>query len=223
MADVHALEIHKALADDTRFRLYRYLGLTGRPVSVRELARRLSLHPNTLRPHLRRLEEAGLVARELRRGASVGRPQTLYSVAGPPAEEGRDYRLLADILAGALTGTRAVDRARGLAEEWGRYLVAQGGPKPGVRLAPRRNLALLQEAMAKAGFQPRFRRQAGHAVEVALRECPFRDLTEERRDLACTLHRGLLEGMLSSLKPPLVLREFRPLVERSVCRLVAAP
>ena len=55
------LEIHKALADDTRFRLYRYLGLSGRPVSVRELSTRLSLHPNTLRPHLRRLEEARLV------------------------------------------------------------------------------------------------------------------------------------------------------------------
>ena len=73
------LEIHKALADDTRFRLYRYLGLSGRPVSVRELSTRLSLHPNTLRPHLRRLEEAGLVRREVRKGSTVGRPQT-YSV-----------------------------------------------------------------------------------------------------------------------------------------------
>src|SRR3990172_2075838 len=42
------LEIHKALADDTRFRLYRHLGLSGRPVPIRELAARLSLHPNTL-------------------------------------------------------------------------------------------------------------------------------------------------------------------------------
>ena len=29
------LGVHKALADDTRFRLHRYLGLSGRPVSVR--------------------------------------------------------------------------------------------------------------------------------------------------------------------------------------------
>lgn len=65
------LEIHKALADDTRFRLYRYLGLSGRPVSVRELSTRLSLHPNTLRPHLRRLEEAGLVRREVHQGNRV--------------------------------------------------------------------------------------------------------------------------------------------------------
>ena len=43
-----------------------------------EMARRLSLHPNTLRPHLRRLEEAGLVSREVRKtatgfAASVGK------------------------------------------------------------------------------------------------------------------------------------------------------
>src|SRR5438067_5191272 len=80
MPEQVTIEVHKALADDTRYRLYRFLRLSGRPVAVRELATRLSLHPNTLRPHLRRLEEAGLVATETRRGPSVGRPQTLYAV-----------------------------------------------------------------------------------------------------------------------------------------------
>ena len=89
------IEVHKALADDTRFRLYRYLRLVDRPVSVGELAKRLSLHPNTLRPHLRRLEEAGMVSHQVRRGAGVGRPQTLYRAAQPAGDEGRDFRLLA--------------------------------------------------------------------------------------------------------------------------------
>ena len=69
MAEPAPIEVHKALADDTRYRLHRYLRLSGRPVSVRELAVRLSLHPNTVRPHLRRLEDAGLVTTE-RRGRS---------------------------------------------------------------------------------------------------------------------------------------------------------
>ncbi len=78
MAEPAPIEVHKALADDTRYRLYRSLRLSGRAVSVRELSIRLGLHANTLRPHLRRLEEAGLVASESERGASsVGRPQTL--------------------------------------------------------------------------------------------------------------------------------------------------
>jgi len=215
------IEVHKALADDTRFRLYRYLGLSGRPVSVRELSARLALHPNTLRPHLRRLEEAGLVRRETRRGSSVGRPQTLYTAVDREVREGRDWRLLAEILAGLTTGARSRERASRLAREWGQYLAIQGGPKPGTRLPARRNLAVLQEAMAEAGFDPRFRRVGKGTVEVTMRDCPFRDLLEDHRELVCAIHRGLVEGMLGALKPPMTLERFEPLAERTVCRLLA--
>lgn len=221
MPETRDLEIHKALADDTRYRMYRYIGLAGRPVSVREMSRRLALHPNTLRPHLRRLEEAGLIAREIRKTASVGRPQTMYSIRETEGEEGRDYRLLAEMLCGIVRGSRALQQARELARQWGAYLVAQGGPKPGVRLPARRNLAVLQEAMAKAGFQPRFRREAGAAIEITLRDCPFRDLADDYRDLVCTLHRGLLEGMVAGLNPALTIKEFRPFAERGICRVNA--
>jgi predicted ArsR family transcriptional regulator len=216
------IEVHKALADDTRFRLYRYLRLSGRSVSIRELSARLSLHPNTLRPHLRRLEEAGLVRRETKKGpASVGRPQTLYAAVDRDGHEGRDYRLLAEILAGLVSGARARERASVLAQEWGQYLAIQGGPKPGTRLPARRNLAVLQEAMAQAGFDPRFRRAGKGTVEVSLRDCPFRELLEDHRELVCSIHRGLIEGMLGALIPPLSLESFEPLAERTVCRLVA--
>jgi predicted ArsR family transcriptional regulator len=218
VAETKSPEVHKALADDTRYRLYRYVGLAARPVSVREMSRRLSLHPNTLRPHLRRLEEAGLVSREIRKTASVGRPQTLYSIAEVQDEEGRDYRLLAEMLCGLVRGKKALEHARALASQWGAYLVAQGGPKPGVRLPARRNLAIFQGALAKAGFDPRFRRTGPSSMEIALRDCPFRDLADDYRDLVCTLHRGLIEGMLSSLEPALSLQEFKPFAERGICK-----
>jgi predicted ArsR family transcriptional regulator len=214
-------DVHKALADDTRYRLYRYLRLSGRPVSVRELATRLSLHANTLRPHLRRLEEAGLVASESSKGTTVGRPQTLYSVLDREEPEGRDYRLLADILASLLTGKRAQERAQEQAREWGAYLAGRSVPKPGSRRPSGANLALLQEALAEAGFDPRFRRTSTKSVDISLRDCPFRDLLEEHRDLVCAVHRGLLEGILAASRPPLTLTDFRPLAERAVCRLTA--
>jgi predicted ArsR family transcriptional regulator len=215
------LEVHKALADDTRYRMYRYVGLAGRPVSVREMSRRLSLHPNTLRPHLRRLEEAGLISREIRKTASVGRPQTMYSIRETEGHEGRDYHLLAEMLCSIVRGQRALQQARELARQWGAYLVAQGGPKPGVKLPARRNLAVLQEAMAKAGFQPRFRREGQAAIEITLRDCPFRELADDYRELVCTLHRGLLEGMVAGLNPVLSIKEFRPFAERGICRVNA--
>jgi predicted ArsR family transcriptional regulator len=220
VAETKAIDVHKALADDTRYRLYRYVGLAARPVSIREMSRRLSLHPNTLRPHLRRLEEAGLVTREVRKTASVGRPQTVYTVRQQEAEEG-DYRLLAEMLCGLVEGKPAMTRAEALARQWGTYLVAQGLPKPGVKIPAGRQLALLQEAMGRAGFDPRFRRLQGSGIEVTLRDCPFRDLADDYRELVCTLHRGLVEGMVSGLKPPLTVKDFKPFVERHLCRFRA--
>ncbi|GIU98358.1 MAG: ArsR family transcriptional regulator [Actinomycetota bacterium] len=222
MTEPAPIEVHKALADDTRYRLYRYLRRSGRAVPIRELAARLSLHPNTLRPHLRRLQEAGLVVSESRRGPGVGRPQALYAAAEPDGRAGRDYRLLADILAGLVRGGRQLERAEGLAREWGAYLVGRRPPRPGTRRPAGPNLAALQEALAEAGFDPRFRRTGRAKVEITLRDCPFRDLLDEHRELVCAVHRGLLEGMLVASRPPLRLVGFEPLRDRSsVCRLTA--
>lgn len=222
MPEPAPIEVHKALADDTRYRLYRYLRLSGRPVGIRELATRLSLHPNTLRPHLRRLEEAGLVASEVRKGPGVGRPQTMYAAVDIEGREGRDHRLLADILAGLLTAPRQRARAQELAREWGAYLMGRSAPRPGSRKPSGPNLAVVQEALAEAGFTPRFRRTGTPTIEISLRDCPFRDLLDEHRDLVCAVHRGLLEGILSGARPPLAMTDFEPLAERSTtCRLTA--
>lgn len=210
MPEPTPLEVHKALADDTRYRLYRYLRLSGRPVGVRELSTRLSLHANTLRPHLRRLEEVGLVSSETRKGTGAGRPQTVYSAVGVDDHAGRDYRLLAEILTPLVSGVRRHERAQEMAREWGAYLVARSAPKPAARRAPGPDLAVLQVAMAEAGFDPRFRRRSARTVDITLRACPFRDLQAEHADLICGVHKGLLEGILASSRPALTLTGFEP-------------
>jgi len=222
MTEPAPIEVHKALADDTRYRLYRHLRLSGRPVAVRELAARLSLHPNTVRPHLRRLEEAGLVTSEARRGATVGRPQTLYVAVDVESREALGHRLLADVLAGLLTTAKQRARAEELAREWGAYLVGRSAPKPGSRRSGGPNLAVLQRVLAEAGFTPRFHRTGQRSVEISLRDCPFRDLLDEHRELVCAVHRGLLSGILGGGRPPLRMTTFEPLADRSTtCRLSA--
>jgi predicted ArsR family transcriptional regulator len=99
-------------------------------------------------------------------------------------------------------------------------MITQGGPRPGVKLPERQNLARLQDAMSRAGFDPRFRR-TGRSVDVTLRDCPFRDLADDYRELVCSLHQGLVEGMLGGLKPKMTLRDFKPFAERGICRLRA--
>ena len=192
-------------------------------MSIRELSTRLSLHPNTLRPHLRRLEEAGLAASEVHRGATVGRPQVLYTAVAREEREGRDYRLLGEILAGLIGGKRAARTCGGRRSRMGRLPGRAERSTPGrARVPPARTSRVLQEALAEAGFDPRFRRRSSKTVEISLRDCPFRDLLDEHRELVCAVHKGLLEGMLGASRPSLRLTEFEPLAERSaVCRLVA--
>ena len=120
---------------------------------------RLSLHPNTLRPHLRRLEEAGLVAprdpqgrgasavrrrstsrstRASARAATTGcSPTSWPACSRAPAQRGP---------------RRRSSRASGARTSWA---AASRGRAPARPAGP--NLAVLQEAMAEAGFDPRFR------------------------------------------------------------------
>jgi predicted ArsR family transcriptional regulator len=154
----------------------------------------------------------------------VGRPQTVYSAVDREAREGRDYRLFADMVAGQITGARQRARSIGSARAWGAYLVGRSAPPPGGRSSSGPNLAVLQVALAEAGFDPRFRRRGRGRVDIALRDCPFRELLDEHRELVCALHRGLLEGMLQGSRPTMRLETFEPLAERTaVCRLTAVP
>ena len=87
--------------------------------------------------------------------------------------------------------------------------------RPGV------DLAALQEALDAAGFVPRFHRRSARVVDITLRDCPFRDLLEEHRELVCAVHRGLLEGVLGASRPALRMTAFEPLADRGACRLTA--
>ena len=64
----------KALGDETRFSMYRELATSTRGCSAQELADSLGLHANTVRLHLDRLREAGLVEVEAVHRGTVGRP-----------------------------------------------------------------------------------------------------------------------------------------------------
>src|SRR5256885_16298276 len=75
------LVVLKALGDETRFSMYQELAGSTSALSATELADRLGLHANTVRLHLERLREAGLVDVEPVRRGTVGRPQHVYSLA----------------------------------------------------------------------------------------------------------------------------------------------
>src|SRR3954462_11761345 len=96
------LAVLKALGDETRFSMYQELASSTVPLTALELSERLGLPPNTVRLHLERLREAGLVDVEPVHRGTVGRPQHVYSLAPGAPGLGFDppsYTLLAGLLA----------------------------------------------------------------------------------------------------------------------------
>src|SRR5438132_13469178 len=117
------LAVLKALGDETRFSMYQELASSTAALTATELAERLGLHASTVRLHLERLREAGLVEVEPVHRGTVGRPQHVYSLAAGAPGLGLDppsYTVLAGMLAmlAEPVGAEAVD-ATAAGRSWG--------------------------------------------------------------------------------------------------------
>jgi predicted ArsR family transcriptional regulator len=104
---VDRLPVLKALADDSRYAIFMEMSRAAVELSTFEVAARLDLHPNTVRLHLERLREVGLVEQSARSHGAVGRPQHHWVVAaGAPSLgfEPSGWRLLAHLMAEVAAG-----------------------------------------------------------------------------------------------------------------------
>lgn len=215
----HRLDLLKTLGDNTRYAIYLELARSPRPLATAEIAESLDLHPNTVRPHLERMRDVGLLeARPDSRGA-VGRPQNLYSLASDAPSLGLEppvFPMLARMLLD-LAGDAGVagEPAAAAGREQGRRLAHRQGPpgRPCVEAA----IAMLDEL----GFDPAAVTEDG-VTTVAFGHCPFADLAASNPDLVCSLHRGILEGFVDEHGAAQV-TDFHDLAHRSPCRAALAP
>src|SRR4051794_21121464 len=107
---VERLPVFKALGDNTRYAIYLELARSSRPLSTADIADALELHPNTVRPHLDRMREVGLLEVDVDSRGTVGRPQHRYSLSGEAPSLGLEpssLRMLAGLLAGVVASTGA--------------------------------------------------------------------------------------------------------------------
>ncbi len=209
---------YRALADPNRRHLLRLLDDATEPVQVSQLAEKVGLHVNTVRGHLDQLEEAGLVDRSIEERHTPGRPKVLYRAtrrdARSPTSEG--YRFLAEVLASSLQATSA-EPAR-IAEEagraWGHHLVDR--PPPFERVDPARAVQQVLTTLAELGFSPEVAPdQPGFLIQ--LHDCPFRDMARTRASVVCSVHKGLVSGMLQELGGSVTIEGLIPFVEPSLC------
>ena len=212
------LDVLKALGDETRYALYRELAGSTAPRSATELADALGLHANTVRLHLERLKDAGLVDVEAIHRGTVGRPQHRYSLAPGAPGLGFDppaHVLLAGLLA-ALAETTGADAtaARAAGRNWGR--------RTAERTKGRSCLTALAQELDRLGFEPAADPDAASdgPTRIEFLHCPFRELAEAYPELVCNLHRGICEGVAEAGRG--TVEQFSTLYEPDPCHVVVA-
>jgi len=86
-------DVLRVLGDNTRYAIFLELARAARPLVTAEIAATLGLHPNTVRPHLDRMREVGLLDVTTDARGEVGRPQHRYStIAEAPSLTSRAER-----------------------------------------------------------------------------------------------------------------------------------
>lgn len=202
----------RALGDPTRYRLFRYIVDSARPVGVAELTTYVGLNHNAVRQHLAVLKEAELVVEEVERRDIAGRPRLLYRLHPDAAgkwETSGPYAWLARLLSEALTNDlspREVGRQAGL--QRGREYSANSD-----------SVDAMEEEMTVRGFRPT-RSERGRQAAFVLGRCPFEEVATNDPHTVCQLHLGFAEGLAEGLGNLTVERLTAKEPHHAGCRLV---
>jgi predicted ArsR family transcriptional regulator len=214
------LAVLKALGDNTRYAIYLELARAQSPRSTADIADVLGLHPNTVRPHLERMRDVGLLQLEVEGKGSVGRPQHRYTLApGAPALglEPPAYPALSKMLVQLASITAALpDESAAAGAPQGRAMAAKYPPARGPH-ADRACASALTAALDELGFDPAAG-DDGDTITIAFTHCPYRELAEAFPEVVCHLHRGMIEGFVEEIGGASVER-FGTLADRDPCQV----
>lgn len=191
---------YRTLASLSRITLLYQLQQHG-AMTVVELAAAAGLHHNTAREHLHRLINDGFITCEPEQRETKGRPRMLYLAAA-----GADHQ------DGSIRAAK-VDEALLRGERVRRMLPVT--PATGDQSPLEQQLDALDDHLDQVGFEAHL---AADGLHVHLHECPFAELVKAHPEV-CTVHFGLLRGLLEQVGGPLEAAELHPLVEPDTCTL----
>lgn len=201
-----------------RAQVLNALRATTEAMSVAQLHSATGLHVNTLRGHLDALLHDGEATRTAAPSSGRGRPAWLYrpAIEDPAATE---LAGLALALAEALTQgspTPAEDATRaGIG--WGVQLAQEvaGTPADTPPGTPS-DIGLLQAVLSRMGFAPE---AAGGPDVVRLTRCPLLEAARARPEIVCSVHRGLVQGVLRFAGSAGRETRLQPFAEPGACLL----
>lgn len=197
-----------------RAEVLRVLRDADRPMGIPEIAERLGVHVNTARFHLETLVGNGQAERTTGDRGGPGRPPLMFQAVRRMDPLGpRHYRLLAEILTANLAATpNPTAQATTAGRQWGRT------QPPSLAAPPEagESVGMLIEMLDELGFAPQQLPGDG-ALRLGLRQCPFLELAEDRSDIVCAIHLGLMQGAMESWQSPLTVDTLRPFAQPDLC------
>ncbi|MFP1155401.1 helix-turn-helix transcriptional regulator [Mycobacterium sherrisii] len=199
-----------------RRQVLRTLRAAREPLTILAIADALGVHPNTVRFHLDSLVAAGQVEQVGPGRKGPGRPPLMFRAVRQMDRGGtRHYEVLAEILTAALAGDKDPGaKALAAGRAWGRRLDPGTAPRPAE--APEQAIDRLMDLLDRLGFAPERRRETG-AQQVGLRHCPFLEIAENRSNVVCSVHLGLMQGALESWAAPVTAERLEAFVEPDLC------
>lgn len=213
-----------------RREVLRVLRASSVPMSIVAIAELLFVHPNTVRFHLESLFSEGLVELVEHGRKGRGRPASMFR-AIPQMDRGgtRRYQLLAEVLITALAAERR-PRVKGLAagRAWGRRLATlelEAEPSPDVTSADGATDRLV-DVLDELGFAPERRESDGEQdgeQQIGLRHCAFLEIAESHGKVVCSVHLGLIQGVLEAWEAPVGADRLDEFVAPDLCLLHLKP
>ena len=206
-----------ALAEPTRRSLYDLVAASVDPVGRDDAAAALGISRELAAFHLDRLVEVGLLDTEFRRrsgrtGPGAGRPAKFYRRADREVAvsfPARHYERAADVMATALrqiAGSAGIDALVRVARERGLRVGADARRTGGAGGRRRRSLRGLVDVLRRAGYEP----DLGPDGTLCLRNCPYKALVAEHRDVTCGMNLAWAEGVVDGLGVDDVTAELAP-------------
>lgn len=200
----------------SRRRVLAALCSAAAPLGVREVAGRVGLHVNTTRFHLEGLVTIGLAQRTTEDTVQSGRPRMLYTATYLDPRTGRrSYRLLAQILTGYFAAQLPwpAEAGRLAGEAWGRNRASQCAEG---RAGTADAVAQLMQTLDEIGFDPQLV-WVGTEHQVLIHQCPFLEAAAEYPEVVCSVHLGMMQGVLAELHAAVQTQRLDPLVDASLC------
>jgi predicted ArsR family transcriptional regulator len=187
------------LGHPTRARVLSSLASRREGARVESLATELALHPNTVRLHLERLEEAQFVRRRTVRADGPGRPHLEWSTVAGSLPIHSAYRALSRWLLRAIAKSEVSPREiRATGRSIGGDMASGREPEDAIKA--------LEGLLTALGFSPEYDGEG----RFRLQSCPFRSAAEENPALVCALHHGIVEGFTAGIDPETRVSLFEP-------------